>query len=210
MNEIIELTKEELATKEGLVKSYFTTLDKCEKTTWKVAEIIHDTVNREDFKKLFTDRKTYARMIGLSPSSVSKMEKAFSRKMLLQQFYIDSLEDVESGNVKEYSATQISEISPIDDERLEEFVLEYEVTPFDSCATIRKKVKYFVNESEPEEEAGDDTEEEAGDDTEEETGDDTEMYARFYCYNNGIEYASIYDILITKDKMEKVLEILNS
>ena len=79
---------------------------------------------------------------------------------------------------------------------------QYEVTPFDSCATIRKKVKDFVNESEPEEEAGDDTEEEAG--------DDTEMYARFYCYNNGIEYASIYDILITKDKMEKVLEILNS
>ena len=206
MNEVIELTKKELSTKEGLVKSYYTALDKCEKSTWKVAEIIHDTVNREDFKKLFTDRKTYAGMIGLSPSTVSKMEKAFSRKMLLQQFYIDSLEEVESGNVKEYSASQISEISPIENERLEEFVTEYEVTPFDSCSTIRKKVKDFVNESEPEEEAG----EEAGDDTEEEAGDDTEMYARFYCYNNGIEYASVCDILITKDKMEKVLEILNS
>lgn len=208
MNEVVELTKKELTTKEGLVKSYFTALEKCEKSTWKVAEIIHNTVNREDFKKLFTDRKTYAGMIALSPSTVSKMEKAFSRKMLLQQLYIDSLEVVESENVKEYSATQISEISPIEDERLEEFVSEYEVSPFDSCATIRKKVKDFVNESEPEKVEESEKVEEH--EEVEETGADTEMYARFYCYNNGIEYAGVYDILITKDKMEKILEILNS
>ena len=176
-------------------------LTSAKKSTWKVAEIIHNTVNREDFKKLFTDRKTYAGLIGLSPSTVSKMEKAFSRKMLLKQYYMDSL-DEESENVKEYSATQISELSPIEDERLEEFVTEYEVTPFDSCATIRKKVKDFVNESEPEEvEEAEEVEDAEA---------DTEMYAGFYCYNNGIEYASVCDILITKDKMEKVLEILNS
>ena len=57
MNEVIELTKKELTTKKGLVKSYFTALDKCEKSTWKVAEIIHNTVNREDFKKTFHGQK---------------------------------------------------------------------------------------------------------------------------------------------------------
>ena len=62
-NEVVELTKKELTTKDGLVRSYYNALDKCEKATWKVAEVIYTTVNRPDFEKLFGNRTNYAKEI---------------------------------------------------------------------------------------------------------------------------------------------------
>ena len=203
-HEVVELTKKELTTKDGLVRSYYNALDKCEKATWKVAEVIYTTVNRPDFEKLFGNRTNYAKEIGLSKATLSKMEKAFERKTLLQNAYVATLED--TTNVKEYSATQISEMNSIENDRLVTFAEEMEVTPEDTCKEIRAKANNWKNPSFVDE-TDEATEEETEEATEESTNN-TEIYARFYCYNNGIEYANVNDVIITKEKMNKILEIL--
>lgn len=205
-HEVVELTKKEITTKDGLVRSYYNALDKCEKATWKVAEVIYTTVNRPDFEKLFGNRTNYAKEIGLSKATLSKMEKAFERKTLLQNAYVATLED--TTNVKEYSATQISEMNSIENDSLVTFAEEMDVTPEDTCKEIRTKVNNWKNPSFVDEtkEGTEEATEEATEEVTEEATEEITISIRAFM-DTDFEIFST-DTCITKSQLEEIKKIL--
>lgn len=138
MNEVKELTVSQEKARTACINAYNKALAKCENATWLVAETIYKTVNREDFKELFGTKKNYAVAINLSCATVTKMESAYKRKLILNDTY---------------TATQIAEMGKVEDEDLTDFVASCEVSPEDSCKTIRQKADVYVADMVEEEEA---------------------------------------------------------
>lgn len=190
-NEVMamELTAKEEKQRNFCITSYNKAMENCEKSTWHVAQVIYETVNREDFKKLFGSKKAYADVLGVNKSTVTKMESAYERKLLLA----DS-----------YTATQISEMGKVETVNLLDFIETEKVTVEDTCKAIREKADNYVKKLNEEEELAS---EEATEEVEEAV-EVKNIYCRFYCYV-GTERANVQDVKISQKQMEEILAIIN-
>lgn len=203
-NEVMamELTAKEEKQRNFCITLYNKAMENCEKSTWHVAQVIYETVNREDFKKLFGTKKAYAKALGVSQSTVTKMESAYERKVLLAD---------------NYTATQIAEMGKVETVNLLDFIETEKVTVEDTCKAIREKadnyVKQILEEAEETKNIIDTVAEELASDeaTEEATEEAVEVkdiYCRFYCYD-GTERANVQDVKISQKQMEEILAIIN-
>ena len=193
-NEVMamELTEKEVKQRNFCITIYNKAMENCEKSTWHVAQVIYETVNREDFKKLFGTKKAYAEALGVNKSTVTKMESAYERKLLLAD---------------NYTATQISEMGKVETVNLLDFIETEKVTVEDTCKVIREKADKYVKKLNEEEEETDnviDVEAE-----ESEVVEVKDIYCRFYCYD-GTERANVQDVKISQKQMEEILAIINS
>ena len=200
-NEVMamELPEKEVKQRNFCITIYNKAMENCEKSTWHVAQVIYETVNREDFKKLFGTKKAYAEALGVNKSTVTKMESAYERKLLLAD---------------NYTATQISEMGKVETVNLLDFIETEKVTVEDTCKVIREKADHYVKQviEEAEEVASEETE---AVEAEEVASEETEavevkdIYCRFYCYD-GTERANVQDVKISQKQMEEILAIINS
>ena len=191
-NEVMamELTEKEVKQRNFCITIYNKAMENCEKSTWHVAQVIYETVNREDFKKLFGTKKAYAEALGVNKSTVTKMESAYERKLLLAD---------------NYSATQISEMGKVETVNLLDFIESEKVTVEDTCKVIREKADKYVKKLNEEETDN------VIDVKAEELASDAEVkyiYCRFYCYD-GTERANVQDVKISQKQMEEILAIIN-
>lgn len=199
-NEVMtmELTAKEEKQRNFCITSYNKAMENCEKSTWHVAQVIYETVNREDFKKLFGTKKAYADALGVNKSTVTKMESAYERKLLLAD---------------NYTATQISEMGKVETVNLLDFIESERVTVEDTCKAIREKADKYVKKLNEEEDDVIDVEAEelASEEATEEVEEVVEVkniYCRFYCYD-GTERADVQDVKISQKQMEEILAIIN-
>ena len=188
---VMELTEKEVKQRNFCITIYNKAMENCEKSTWHVAQVIYETVNREDFKKLFGTKKAYAEALGVNKSTVTKMESAYERKLLLAD---------------NYSATQISEMGKVDTVNLLDFIESEKVTVEDSCKVIREKADKYVKKLNEEEEETDNVIDVKAEELESEEVKD--IYCRFYCYD-GTERANVQDVKISQKQMEEILAIIN-
>ena len=199
-NEVMamELTEKEVKQRNFCITIYNKAMENCEKSTWHVAQVIHETVNREDFKKLFGTKKAYAEALGVNKSTVTKMESAYERKLLLAD---------------NYTATQISEMGKVETVNLLDFIETEKVTVEDTCKVIREKADHYVKQVIEEAEVA--REEIEAVEAEEVASEETEavevkdIYCRFYCYD-GTERANVQDVKISQKQMEEIVAIINS
>ena len=184
-NEVMamELTEKEVKQRNFCITIYNKAMENCEKSTWHVAQVIYETVNREDFKKLFGTKKAYAEALGVNKSTVTKMESAYERKLLLAD---------------NYTATQISEMGKVETVNLLDFIESEKVTVEDTCKVIREKADHYVKQ----------VLEEAEETEESESVEVKDIYCRFYCYD-GTERANVQDVRISQKQMEEILAIIN-
>lgn len=125
------------------ISKYNKVIEKCNKTAWELAKVVYDTVNANDFEEVFGTMTEYSKALNVSKSSLSKMVKAYERR-------IDLLEINE--NYALFTRTHIEEMSPINEEDVEEFLEVERVTVDDSAKDIREKAIHFVNsKKEPDE-----------------------------------------------------------
>lgn len=203
-NEVMamELTEKEVKQRNFCITIYNKAMENCEKSTWHVAQVIYETVNREDFKKLFGTKKAYAEALGVNKSTVTKMESAYERKLLLAD---------------NYTATQISEMGKVETVNLLDFIESEKVTVEDTCKVIREKADHYVKQVLEEAEetkniidtvAEELASEEAEETEESEAVEVKDIYCRFYCYD-GTERANVQDIRISQKQMEEILAIIN-
>ena len=202
-NEVMamELTEKEVKQRNFCITIYNKAMENCEKSTWHVAQVIYETVNREDFKKLFGTKKAYAEALGVNKSTVTKMESAYERKLLLAD---------------NYTATQISEMGKVETVNLLDFIETESVSVEDTCKVIREKADHYVKQviEEAEEVANlldfIETESVPVEDASEETEavEVKDIYCRFYCYD-GTERANVQDVKISQKQMEEILAIIN-
>lgn len=199
-NEVMamELTAKEEKQRNFCITLYNKAMENCEKSTWHVAQVIYETVNREDFKKLFGTKKAYAKALGVSQSTVTKMESAYERKLLL---------------VDNYSATQIAEMGKVETVNLLDFIDTEKVSVEDTCKDIREKadhyVKQILEEAEETKNIIDTVAEELeSEEATEEAVEVKDIYCRFYCYD-GTERANVQDVKISQKQMEEILAIIN-
>lgn len=192
-NEVMamELTAKEEKQRNFCITLYNKAMENCEKSTWHVAQVIYETVNREDFKKLFGTKKAYAKALGVSQSTVTKMESAYERKVLLAD---------------NYTATQIAEMGKVETVNLLDFIETEKVTVEDTCKVIRDKADNYVKKLNEEE--GDVIDVEAEELASEEAEEVKDIYCRFYCYD-GTERANVQDVKISQKQMEEILAIIN-
>ena len=187
-NEVMamELPEKEVKQRNFCITIYNKAMENCEKSAWHVAQVIYETVNREDFKKLFGTKKAYAEALGVNKSTVTKMESAYERKLLLAD---------------NYTATQISEMGKVETVNLLDFIETEKVTVEDTCKVIREKADHYVKQviEEAEEVASEETE----------AVEVKDIYCRFYCYD-GTERANVQDVKISQKQMEEILAIINS
>lgn len=191
-NEVMamELTAKEEKQRNFCITSYNKAMENCEKSTWHVAQVIYETVNREDFKKLFGTKKAYADALGVNKSTVTKMESAYERKLLLAD---------------NYTATQISEMGKVETVNLLDFIESEKVTVEDTCKAIREKADNYVKKLNEEDDVIDVEAEELAS---EEAVEVKDIYCRFYCYD-GTERANVQDVKISQKQMEEILAIIN-
>lgn len=188
----MELTAKEEKQRNFCITLYNKAMENCEKSTWHVAQVIYETVNREDFKKLFGTRKAYAKALGVSQSTVTKMESAYERKVLLAD---------------NYTATQIAEMGKVGTVNLLDFIETEKVTVEDTCKAIRYKADKYLKKLNEEEE-DDVIDVEAEELASEEAVEVKDIYCRFYCYD-GTERANVQDVKISQKQMEEILAIIN-
>lgn len=173
---------------DGYIKKYNNALSGCEKSAWNLCKVIFETVNAEDFADVFGTMSNYAKALNVSKGSLSKYYKAYQRRMLL----IEQNEENAS-----YSVSQITEFSAVAIESTINFVEEEEVTPSDTTAEIRKKVKHYFDIYEEET-----TEETDGEETNTEETIDCECMVVTY---NGEEIQVLN--VETINKIKELLEI---
>lgn len=136
---VTTLTKEEIAINKK-VASYVTKFNKafesCEKSAWKLAQVVYETVKSEDFKEVFGTITNYAKTLNYSKASISKMVYAYERRLLL-------IEDSED-NAK-YQRSQIEEMATIPMSDTLAFIEEEEVTTEDTVKEVREKVSHYMD-----------------------------------------------------------------
>ena len=200
-NEVMamELTEKEVKQRNFCITIYNKAMENCEKSTWHVAQVIYETVNREDFKKLFGTKKAYAEALGVNKSTLTKMESAYERKLLLSD---------------NYTTTQIAEMGKVETVNLLDFIESEKVTVEDTCKVIREKADKYVKKLNEEEtdnvidvEAEELASEEAEELASEEAVEEKDIYCRFYCYD-GTERANVQDVKISQKQMEEILAII--
>lgn len=167
------------------IENYNKAVASCNKSAWGLAKVVYETVKSEDFAEVFGTIGEYAKALNVSKGSVSKLAKAYERKLLL-----DNAENLES----DYTVSQIQEFSTVDMEETEKFVDAMNVTPSDTCVVIREKVKLWTADTEETETDAEKTETDA---------EETETDESFIVMYKGVEYQ-----ITNEDIKKQILAIL--
>lgn len=128
------------------VNKYNNAMQGCEKSAWKLCQVVYETVNSPDFGEVFGTMSNYAKALDVSKASLSKYYKAYERRQLLIE------QNEENAN---FSVTQIAEFSGVSMEDTKDFVEVENVTTNDTAHDIREKAKHYTTpESNTEETEG--------------------------------------------------------
>lgn len=136
---VTTLTKKEIAINKKVasyVNKFTKAFESCEKSAWKLAQVVYETVKSEDFKEVFGTITNYAKALNYSKASISKMVYAYERRLLL-------IEDSED-NAK-YQRSQIEEMATIPMNETLTFIEEEEVTTEDTVKEVREKVAHYMD-----------------------------------------------------------------
>lgn len=170
------------------VSKYNNAMKGCEKSAWKICQVVYETVNSTDFEEVFGTMNNYAKELNVSKSSLSKYYKAYERRQLLIE------QNEENAN---FSVTQIAEFSGVSMEDTKDFVDVENVTTNDTSHDIREKAKHYTT---PESDA-EETEETDGEGENDNTLDCDCMVVLY----NGEEIQVVNEE--TKNKIKELLEI---
>lgn len=169
------------------VNKYNNAMQGCEKSAWKLCQVVYETVNAPDFGEVFGTMTNYAKALDVSKASLSKYYKAYQRRQIL-------LEQNEE-NVN-FSVTQIAEFSAVEVDNTLEFVEVEEVTTEDTAQTIREKAKHYLGKDTEE------TETDGEDESTEETENAIDCNFMVVIYN-GEEFQ-----VMSEDKINVIKELL--
>ena len=130
---------------EKYIAKYQNVLTRCNKTAWELAKVVHDTVKAKDFAQAFGTMTEYAKALGVDKSSVTKMIKAYERKL-----YITDTNDCAGIEVipSDFSLGQIEEMTNVDADLTEDFVKAYKINSATPTKTIRECAKDFLKTGE--------------------------------------------------------------
>ena len=130
---------------EKYIAKYQNVLTRCNKTAWELAKVVHDTVKAKDFVQAFGTMTEYAKALGVDKSSVTKMLKAYERKL-----YITDTNDCAGSEVipSDFSLGQIEEMASVDADLTEDFVKAYKINSATPTKTIRECAKAFLKTGE--------------------------------------------------------------
>ena len=130
---------------EKYIAKYQNVLTRCNKTAWELAKVVHDTVKAKDFEQAFGTMTEYAKALGVDKSSVTKMVKAYERKL-----YITDTNDCAGSEVitSDFSLGQIEEMTSVDADLTEDFVKAYKINSATPTKTIRECAKAFLKTGE--------------------------------------------------------------
>ena len=115
--------------REQLVRQYNTAVEKCEKSAWRLCELVYNTTNRKDFNRAFKNDAEYAKAIGKSKAYVSGMKKAYEKRTELLERGID----LPLGNVLELVRADIEKVNALIDKGI--------ITNESTAKEIREAVK---------------------------------------------------------------------
>lgn len=152
-NEKNEVAEIDPTKAERYIAKYQNVLTRCNKTAWELAKVVHDTVKAKDFEQAFGTMTEYAKALGVDKSSITKMVKAYERKL-----YITDANDCAGCEVipSDFSLGQVEEMANVDADLTEDFVKAYKINSATPTKTIRECAKAFLKtgedaETEPEE-----------------------------------------------------------
>ena len=130
---------------EKYIAKYQNVLTRCNKTAWELAKVVHDTVKAKDFEQAFGTMTEYAKALGVDKSSVTKMVKAYERKL-----YITDTNDCAGSEVipSDFSLGQIEEMTSVEADLTEDFVKAYKINSATPTKTIRECAKAFLKTGE--------------------------------------------------------------
>jgi len=172
------------------INKYNKVIEKCNKSAWELAKVVYETVNADDFAEVFGTMTEYAKALNVSKSGLSKMARAYERKLAL----LENNEEFEK-----YQISHVEELAVLEVEEISNFVKFEDLHPTDTVKTIREKVKHYTKEFAKDVEETEETTEET---TEEETD---ENYNCMILKYKGTEYQITTDDMI--DKIKNLLEI---
>ena len=168
------------------INKYNKVIEKCNKSAWELAKVVYETVNADDFEEVFGSMTEYAKALNVSKSGLSKMARAYERKIALLETNAD---------FENYQLSHVEELAVIDVEAISDFVEVEVLLPTDTVKTIREKVKHYTKE---ETEA---TEEAEAEEAESEEADAN--YNLMILTYKGTEYQ-----IITEEMINKIKELL--
>lgn len=208
-NEIMVMTEEQIAKAQAKAIDRFAKASaKAEKAGWELAKVVYETVNADNFKEVFGNLGNYSKALNFSKASLSKMNKAYERKLYMIG------QDIETEN---YTLTQIEEITAVSEDDTLDFIEIKEVSDEDTCREIRDKAKAYNNPVTEEAEDTEDTEDtdestEDTEDTEEATEEAKDIHIILsvatgnYCIHSITYEDKKY---ITASQLERIMAIIN-
>lgn len=196
--------------KEKAVARFQKAVANCEKAGWELAKEVYYTTTSEDFKELFGTAKAYAKAVNFSPSAISKMCKAYERRLALET-ELDGAPDAEEFRLNDYTVSQVQEMLRVDEAVNLDFIQFRVVSPEDTTKEIREMVKEYLN---PESESEDEGE---GEGEAEEAESEPEVkdisFGLQACNNEGVEIVNIWSGKVqkklSKGQLERILAIIN-
>ena len=152
-----EVVKIDAAKAEKYVANYQNVLTRCNRTAWELAKVVYDTVKAKDFEQAFGTMTEYAKALGVGKSGITKMVKAYERKL-----YIDGLNNYNEERVIStvFSLGQVEELVRIPEEETVDFLNDYKITSSTKTKVIRECVNAYLST----EITADETTEESADD----------------------------------------------
>ena len=152
-----EIVKIDAVKAEKYIAKYNNVLVRCNRTAWELAKVVYDTVKAKDFEQAFGTMSEYAKALGVDKSSITKMVKAYDRKL-----YITCLNDCNDEEVisNDFSLGQIEEFVRVPEEETADFVNAYKITSATKTKVIRECVNAYLS---PEIKADETTEESTDD-----------------------------------------------
>lgn len=196
--------------KEKAVARFQKAVAKCEKAGWELAKEAYTTIHSEGFEEMFGTAKAYAKAVNFSPSSISKMCKAYERRLALET-ELDGAPDAEEFRLNDYTVSQVQEMLPVDEAETLDFIQFREVSPEDTTKEIREKVKEYLNPESEEESEGEGEGEAEEAESEPEVKDIS--FGLQACNNEGVEIVNIWSGKVqkklSKGQLERILAIIN-
>lgn len=177
--------------RDSYVAKYEKAVNGCVKSAWTLAEIVYNTVNACDFKDVFGTIDGYAKTLNVSKSSISKLVKAYERKLFIEMNMTDA---------PALSLGQIEEFGKIDINESVDFIETKSVSSDDTTKVIREKARMFLN--------GDYSEEQQEQEQEHEQEQEQEQVFEQLDEIMTISYnGEIYNI-IDEDTINRIMEII--
>ena len=152
-----EVVKIDTAKAEKYVAKYQNVLTRCNRTAWELAKVVYDTVKAKDFEQAFGTMTEYAKALGVDKSGITKMVKAYERKLYIADF---NAREEKHAISSEFSLGQIEEFVRVPEEETADFVNAYKITSETKTKVIRECANAYLS---PEIKADETTEESATD-----------------------------------------------